>query len=57
MAKNGKSGHRVASQFSPIIIMKIKLKEMRLVGHAALVVEKTYSRNVLVTNFDGRKPL
>jgi hypothetical protein len=41
--------------FSPIIIMKIKLKGMRLVGHAALVVEKRYARNVLVTNLDGRK--
>lgn len=43
--------------FSPNIIRKIKLKEIRLVGHAALVVENRFARNVLVTNLDRRKPL
>lgn len=43
--------------FSPNIIKKIKLKEAKLVGHAALVVEKRDASNVLVTNLGSRKPL
>jgi hypothetical protein len=37
--------------------MKIRLKGMRLVGHAALVVEKRYALNILVTNLDEKNPL